>query len=180
MTLRLIILPSYHPHLACRRSVATSPPHLPTPTPPTLPHSHHPPLTRPHPSAQPRPPLPPTPLPSLLFFPPFLLHIFPLRPFIPSPEVSGRIILRSGLKCAGVQAGSRWEFKEGMGKAAPRLLETMMKVDVVTPEDHSSDVIGELNSPRGQVNNFVDKLGGMKVSRGEREREEGMRRRGEG
>ncbi|CAI5531330.1 unnamed protein product [Closterium sp. Naga37s-1] len=71
-------------------------------------------------------------------------------------------IPRSGLERAGIQAGSIWEFKEGMGKAAPRLLETVMKVDVVTPEDHSSDVIGDLNSRRGQVNSFGDKLGGMK------------------
>lgn len=38
-----------------------------------------------------------------------------------------------------------------------------MQVEVVTPEDHMGDVIGDLNSRRGQINSFGDKPGGMKV-----------------
>ena len=42
-------------------------------------------------------------------------------------------------------------FKEGMKESGPQLLEPMMKVEVVTPEEYMGDVIGELNSRRGQV-----------------------------
>jgi translation elongation factor EF-G len=38
-----------------------------------------------------------------------------------------------------------------------------MKVEVITPEEHLGDVIGDLNSRRGQVNSFGDKPGGLKV-----------------
>jgi elongation factor G len=38
-----------------------------------------------------------------------------------------------------------------------------MKVEVVTPEEHLGDVIGDLNSRRGQINSFGDKPGGLKV-----------------
>lgn len=37
------------------------------------------------------------------------------------------------------------------------------QVEVVTPEDHMGDVIGDLNSRRGMVNKFEDKPGGMKL-----------------
>jgi len=42
-------------------------------------------------------------------------------------------------------------FREGIRKAAPILLEPMMKVEVVTPEDYLGDVIGDMNSRRGQI-----------------------------
>ncbi len=42
-------------------------------------------------------------------------------------------------------------FKEGMRKADPVILEPMMKVVVITPEDYMGDVIGDLNSRRGQI-----------------------------
>ena len=42
-------------------------------------------------------------------------------------------------------------FKEAMRKAKPRLLEPMMAVEVVTPEDYLGDVMGNLNSRRGRV-----------------------------
>src|SRR6185436_3944317 len=42
-------------------------------------------------------------------------------------------------------------FKEGFRKAKPVLLEPIMKVEVVTPEDYSGDVIGDLNSRRGRI-----------------------------
>jgi elongation factor G len=53
-------------------------------------------------------------------------------------------------------------FKEGMQKARPQLLEPMMKVEVVTPEDYMGDVIGDLNSRRGQINDMTSR-GNAKV-----------------
>ena len=41
------------------------------------------------------------------------------------------------------------------------------QVEVVTPEDHMGDVIGDLNSRRGMVSEFLDKPGGLKVVRAE-------------
>lgn len=42
-------------------------------------------------------------------------------------------------------------FKEGTLKASPVILEPIMKVEVVTPEEHMGDVIGDLNSRRGRI-----------------------------
>jgi elongation factor G len=42
-------------------------------------------------------------------------------------------------------------FKDGFRKAKPVLLEPIMKVEVVTPEEYSGDVIGDLNRRRGQI-----------------------------
>lgn len=61
------------------------------------------------------------------------------------------------------QLAARGAFREGMRKAGPKLLEPIMKVEVVTPEEHLGDVIGDLNSRRGQINSFSDKPGGLKV-----------------
>eukprot|EP00878_Enallax_costatus_P040716 GHUV01047070.1.p2 GENE.GHUV01047070.1~~GHUV01047070.1.p2 ORF type:complete len:115 (-),score=24.73 GHUV01047070.1:1114-1458(-) len=54
-------------------------------------------------------------------------------------------------------------IRDAMSKCGARLLEPMMKVEVITPEDHMGDVIGDLNSRRGMVNKFDDKPGGMKL-----------------
>lgn len=61
------------------------------------------------------------------------------------------------------QLAARGAFREGIKKAAPKMLEPIMKVEVVTPEEHLGDVIGDLNSRRGQINSFNDKPGGLKV-----------------
>ena len=50
-------------------------------------------------------------------------------------------------------------FKDGCKKADPYLLEPMMTVEVVTPEDYMGDIIGDLASRRGQVHGFTDKSG---------------------
>ncbi len=42
-------------------------------------------------------------------------------------------------------------FKEGFRKAKPVLLEPIMKVEVVTPEDYYGDIVGDLNRRRGQI-----------------------------
>ncbi len=44
-------------------------------------------------------------------------------------------------------------FREAMRQAGPKLLEPVMRVEVVTPEGYMGDVIGDLNSRRGQVGN---------------------------
>ncbi|TDB91336.1 elongation factor G [Actinomadura sp. KC216] len=53
-------------------------------------------------------------------------------------------------------------FKEAARKASPTLLEPMMAVEVTTPEDNMGDVIGDLNSRRGQVQS-MDERHGMRV-----------------
>ena len=49
------------------------------------------------------------------------------------------------------EIAGRAAFREGIIKCSPRLLEPIMKVNVVTPEDYMGDIIGDLNSRRGQV-----------------------------
>ena len=55
-------------------------------------------------------------------------------------------------------------FKEAMQKAAPVLLEPIMKVEVTMPEEYMGDVIGDLNSRRGRVEG-MDDIGGGKMVR---------------
>ena len=57
-------------------------------------------------------------------------------------------------------------FKEGAQKADPALLEPVMKVEVVTPEDYMGDVVGDLNRRRGIIGAMEDSPAG-KVIRGE-------------
>jgi elongation factor G len=49
------------------------------------------------------------------------------------------------------EIAARAAFREGALKAGPKLLEPIMKVEVVTPEDYLGDVIGDINSRRGQI-----------------------------
>ena len=49
------------------------------------------------------------------------------------------------------EIAARAAFREGIPKAGPKLLEPMMRVEVVTPEDYLGDIIGDLNSRRGNV-----------------------------
>ena len=55
-------------------------------------------------------------------------------------------------------------FKEAMQKADPVLLEPIMKVEVTMPEEYMGDVIGSLNSKRGQIEG-MDDIGGGKIVR---------------
>jgi len=50
-------------------------------------------------------------------------------------------------------------FKDGMRKASPVLLEPIMAVEVVTPEDYMGAVIGDLNSRRGRITGMEPRLG---------------------
>ena len=56
----------------------------------------------------------------------------------------------SNVMCFEIAA--RAAFREGMRQAAAVLLEPIMKVEVVTPEEYMGDIIGDLNSRRGLVN----------------------------
>lgn len=49
------------------------------------------------------------------------------------------------------EIAAKGAFRQSMPKAAPQLLEPIMKVDVFTPEDHVGDVIGDLNRRRGMI-----------------------------
>ncbi|AIK96770.1 elongation factor G [Candidatus Odyssella acanthamoebae] len=52
------------------------------------------------------------------------------------------------------EIAARAAFREGIGKCNPRLLEPIMKVEVVTPEEYMGDIIGDLNSRRGQISSM--------------------------
>ncbi len=60
------------------------------------------------------------------------------------------------------EIAARAAFRDGMRQAGPKLLEPMMRVEVVTPEDYMGDIIGDLNSRRGQVND-MDQRGNARV-----------------
>jgi elongation factor G len=57
-------------------------------------------------------------------------------------------------------------FREACRKGAPQLLEPVMEVEVVTPEEFMGDVIGKLNSKRGKIKDLADRAG-AKVIRAE-------------
>jgi len=54
-------------------------------------------------------------------------------------------------------------FKKGALQAKPVLLEPIMKVEVVTPEDFMGDIVGDLNRRRGIINGMEDAPGGIKI-----------------
>ena len=54
-------------------------------------------------------------------------------------------------------------FKEGFRRAKPVLLEPIMKVEVVSPEEYSGDIIGDLNRRRGQITGMDDSPAGKEV-----------------
>jgi elongation factor G len=85
------------------------------------------------------------------------------------PMVDVRVVLQDGayhdvdsselaFKIAGSMA-----FKEAARKAGPVLLEPMMAVEVTTPEDFMGDVIGDLNSRRGQIQAMEERSGARVV-----------------
>jgi elongation factor G len=55
-------------------------------------------------------------------------------------------------------------FKDGFRRAKPVLLEPIMKVEVVTPEDYSGDVIGDLNRRRGQITGMDETPAGKAIT----------------
>jgi elongation factor G len=57
-------------------------------------------------------------------------------------------------------------FKEAMKRAKPKLLEPVMAVEVVTPEEYLGDVMGDLNSRRGRLQG-MEPRGGMTTIKAE-------------
>ena len=55
-------------------------------------------------------------------------------------------------------------FKDAAKKANPVLLEPIMKVVVITPEEYMGDVIGDLNSRRGEIQGFEDRSGVKQIN----------------
>mgnify|MGYP006280937185 CR=1 FL=1 len=55
------------------------------------------------------------------------------------------------------EIAARVAFKEAVAKAGPRLLVPTMKAEVVSPEEYMGDIIGDLNSSRGQVQSMEDR-----------------------
>ena len=107
------------------------------------------------------------------------------REFIPGVEKGIRSAAESGVICGfpcidfkaklydgashdvdssvmAFEIAARAAFREGMAAAKPVLLEPVMKVEVVTPEDYMGDIIGDLNSRRGQVQD-MDQRGNARV-----------------
>ena len=107
------------------------------------------------------------------------------REFIPGVEKGIRSAAESGVMCGfpcidfkallydgashdvdssvmAFEIAARAAFREGMAAAKPVLLEPVMRVEVVTPEDYMGDIIGDLNSRRGQVQD-MDQRGNARV-----------------
>jgi len=55
-------------------------------------------------------------------------------------------------------------FKDAMSRAKPVILEPIMKVEVVTPEDYYGDIVGDLNRRRGQIVGMEDSISGKVVT----------------
>jgi len=84
------------------------------------------------------------------------------------PMLDYKVTLLDGLhhdvdsSALAFEIAGRMGFKEACTKAGLKLLEPIMKVEVVTPDDHMGDVIGDLNSRRGQIGS-TDKRGNATV-----------------
>lgn len=62
------------------------------------------------------------------------------------------------------EIAARAAFREAVQQAGPRLLEPMMKVEVVTPEEYMGDIIGDLSSRRGQVSGMDQQANARVIS----------------
>jgi elongation factor G len=78
-------------------------------------------------------------------------------PLIGFPIVDVKFVLTDGAyhdvdsSVLAFEIAGRAGFREAIQKAAPKILEPIMRVEVLTPEDYVGDVIGDLNSRRGQI-----------------------------
>ncbi len=81
------------------------------------------------------------------------------------PVTSLRISLKDGSYHAvdsdavSFEQAAKIAYREAMPKASPILLEPIMKVEVVTPEENMGDVVGDLNRRRGQIDGMDDRAG---------------------
>ncbi len=58
---------------------------------------------------------------------------------------------------------AKMAYREAMPKAKPILLEPIMKLEVLTPEENMGDVVGDLNRRRGQIEGMDDRAGAKVV-----------------
>jgi len=78
-------------------------------------------------------------------------------PLIGFPIVDVKFVLTDGAyhdvdsSVLAFEIAGRAGFREAIEKASPKILEPIMRVEVLTPEDYVGDVIGDLNSRRGQI-----------------------------
>ena len=61
------------------------------------------------------------------------------------------------------EIAAKGAYRQSMPKAAPQLIEPIMKVDVFTPEDHVGDVIGDLNRRRGMIKDQMSGPTGVRI-----------------
>lgn len=54
------------------------------------------------------------------------------------------------------ELGAKGAFKEMANKAGPKMLEPIMKEEIITPEEYMGDVMGDINSRRGSVVDMLD------------------------
>jgi elongation factor G len=62
------------------------------------------------------------------------------------------------------EIAARAAFREGVPKCGPKLLEPIMKVEVVTPEEYMGDIIGDLNSRRGSISGMERRANAQVIS----------------
>jgi len=55
------------------------------------------------------------------------------------------------------EIAARAAFRKLAQQGSPKILEPIMKVEVITPEDYMGDIIGDINSRRGQISNMEDR-----------------------
>ncbi len=76
------------------------------------------------------------------------------------PVIDFKVVLTDGgyhdvdSSVMAFEIAARAAFREAMQKASPKLLEPIMAVEVVTPDEYMGDIIGDLNSRRGQVSSM--------------------------
>jgi elongation factor G len=69
----------------------------------------------------------------------------------PVVDFAATLVDMEGSSPLALELAARAAFREGMRGAGPTLLEPVMRVEIVTPEEHMGVIIGDLNSRRGQI-----------------------------
>lgn len=62
------------------------------------------------------------------------------------------------------EIAARAAYREGIAKAGPKLLEPIMKVEIVTPDEYMGDIIGDINSRRGQIAGMDQEMNARTIS----------------
>ena len=77
---------------------------------------------------------------------------------------SGKRRVKAGLHYVAVNLAASMAFKEGFRKADPVLLEPIMKVEIVSPEDYLGDVMGDVSRRRGVLQGQDDSPSGKIIN----------------